>query len=335
MNCFLTGSNGFIGRRLVEELSAGGNKVKCLVRSPDKFRALSSLPGVTPVVGDLDAVDALDEALPGCDTVFHLAAYAKPWSKDRSLPYRINVAGTENVLKAALKAGVRRFVFTSSAAVIGPSPGTDPIDESFPRTVPWFNEYEETKAAAGELVRSYNRDGMECVIVNPTRVYGPGPINESNSVTKMISLYARGRWRIIPGDGKSVGNYVMVDDVVRGHILASQKGRPGEQYILGGENLTFDRFFETLATLTGRRLWLVRVPVSLMSAVAGVMEWQASFTGIPPLITPPWIKKYLCHWSLSSGKAEAELGYHPVSFADGARTTLEWLGESITSCFKG
>ena len=127
----------------------------------------------------------------------------------------------------------------------------------------------------------------------------------------------------------------MVDDVVRGHILASQKGRPGEQYILGGENLTFDRFFETLATLTGRRLWLVRVPVSLMSAVAGVMEWQASFTGIPPLITPPWIKKYLCHWSLSSGKAEAELGYHPVSFADGARTTLEWLGESITSCFKG
>ncbi|HNX82901.1 MAG: SDR family oxidoreductase [Bacteroidales bacterium] len=325
MNCLLTGSNGFIGRRLVEELSAGGNKVKCLVRSPEKFRELSSLPGVTPIVGDLDAVDVLEEASACCDTVFHLAAYAKPWSKDRSLPYRINVAGTENVLRAARKAGVRRFVFTSSAAVIGPSPGTEPIDESFLRTVPWFNEYEETKAAAEELVRSYNRDGMECVIVNPTRVYGPGPINESNSVTKMISLYARGRWRIIPGDGKCVGNYVMVDDVVRGHILAAQKGRPGEQYILGGENLTFDTFFDTLATLTGRRLWLVKMPVSLMSAAAGVMEWQASFTGIPPLITPSWIKKYLNHWSLSSRKATEDMGYQPRPFAEGAKITMEWL----------
>ncbi len=328
MNCLLTGSNGFIGRRLVEELSAGGNNVKCLVRSHEKFRDLSSLPGVSPVVGDLDAMHVLEEASAGCDTVFHLAAYAKPWSKDRSLPYRVNVTGTENVLRAALAAGVRRFVFTSSAAVVGPSPGTDPIDESFPRKVPWFNEYEETKAAAEELVRSYNRGGMECVTVNPTRVYGRGPINESNSVTKMISLYAKGRWRIIPGDGKCIGNYVLVDDVVRGHILAAEKGRPGERYLLGGENLTFDQFFDTLATLTGRRMWLIRMPVSLMSAAAGVMELQASFTGIPPLITPPWIKKYLNHWSLNCSKAETDLGYHPVTFAEGARLTLEWLRET-------
>ncbi len=325
MNCLLTGANGFIGIRLAEELSSGGHTVRCLVRSPDKFRPLSGLNGVTPVIGDLGSVHILEAAARGCDTVFHLAAFAKPWSKDKSLPFRINVTGTENVLKAAHKAGVKRFVFTSSAAVIGPSPGIDPIDEEYPRSVPFFNEYEETKAAAEELVKSYSRDGMECVIVNPTRVYGPGPVNESNSVTRMISLYSRGRWRIIPGDGTCVGNYVLVDDVVRGHIQAALKGRAGHRYILGGDNITFDQFFETLADLTGKRRWLIRFPVSLMTVVARVMEWQAGITGIAPLITAPWVKKYLNHWSLSSRKAREDLGINPVSFAEGAKITLDWL----------
>ena len=328
MNCLLTGANGFIGIRLAEELSSGGHTVRCLVRSPDKFRPLSGLNGVTPVIGDLGSVHILEAAARGCDTVFHLAAFAKPWSKDKSLPFRINVTGTENVLKAAHKAGVKRFVFTSSAAVIGPSPGIDPIDEEYPRSVPFFNEYEETKAAAEELVRSYSRDGMECVIVNPTRVYGPGPVNESNSVTRMISMYSRGRWRIIPGDGTCVGNYVLVDDVVRGHIQAALMGKAGHRYILGGDNITFDQFFETLADLTGKRRWLIRFPVSLMTVVARVMEWQAGITGIAPLITAPWVKKYLNHWSLSSRKAREDLGINPVSFAEGAKITLDWLRES-------
>ena len=328
MNCFLTGSNGFIGTRLVEELSSGGHSVRCLVRSPDKFSNLSGLAGVTPVIGDLDSVHILEAASKGCDTVFHLAAFAKPWSKDKSLPYRVNLTGTENLLKAAGRAGVKRFVFTSSAAVIGPSPGVEPIDESFTRTVPFFNEYEETKAAGEELVRQHSRDGMECIIVNPPRVYGSGPVNESNSVTKMIQLYASGRWRIIPGDGKCIGNYVLVDDVVKGHILAARKGKPGHRYILGGENLTFDRFFETLAELTGKRRRMVRLPVSLMTAGAGLMEWQAGLTGIPPLITASWVKKYLNHWSLSSRKAIDELGYAPVSFEEGAAMTLKWLKET-------
>lgn len=325
MNCLLTGANGFIGIRLAEELSSGGHTVRCLVRSPDKFRPLSGLIGVTPVIGDLSSVHILEAAARGCDTVFHLAAFAKPWSKDKSLPFRINVTGTENVLKAAHKAGVKRFVFTSSAAVIGPSPGIDPIDEEYFRSVPFFNEYEETKAGAEELVKSYSRDGMECVIVNPTRVYGPGPVNESNSVTRMISMYARGKWRIIPGDGTCVGNYVLVDDVVRGHIQAALKGKAGHRYILGGDNITFNQFFETLADLTGKRRWLIRFPVSLMTVVARVMEWQAGITGIAPLITAPWVKKYLNHWSLSSRKAREDLGVNPVSFAEGAKITLDWL----------
>ena len=325
MNCFLTGANGFIGQRLAERLSSEGHRVRCLVRSPEKFTALSRLPGVTSHIGDLDDTNALAGGVKGCDTVFHMAAYARPWSRDKSLAHTINVKGTENMLKACFPAGVKRFVFTSSAAVIGPSPGVDPIDEDFARAVPWFNEYEETKAEAEDLVRSYNRDGMECVIVNPTRVYGPGAMSESNSVTKMIKLYYLGKWHIIPGDGRCIGNYVLVDDVVSGHILAALRGRPGERYALGGENLTFDQFFETLTELTGKRPWLIHLPVRIMIAVAKVMEWQASVTGIPPLITAPWVKKYLNHWSLSSQKAITELGYNITPFREGAKMTLEWL----------
>ena len=327
MNCFLTGANGFIGLKLAERLTAEGHRISCLVRSPEKFSSLSHLAGATYVAGDLDDISALEKGVTGCDTVFHLAAYAKPWSKDKSLPYRVNVTGTGNLLKASLMAGVKRFVFVSSAAVIGPSPGVEPIGEDFPRTVPWFNEYEETKAEAEELVRSYNREGHEAVIVNPPRVYGPGPVNESNSMTKMMRLYSRGRWRILPGDGSCVGCYVLVDDVVSGIILASRHGRPGERYALGGENLTFNQFFRTLAELTGKRRLLIPFPVWLMSAIASVMEWQAPLTGWPPLLTAAWVRKYLNHWSLSSGKAETELGYRITPFREGAALTLKWLEE--------
>lgn len=325
MHCFLTGANGFIGLRLAERLSAEGHSVRCLVRSPEKYIPLSHLAGLTAVTGDLDDIAVLEVGVNGCDTVFHLAAYAKPWSKDKNLSHRVNVIGTENLLKASLKGGVKRFVFTSSAAVIGPSPDETPIDENFARIVPFFNEYEETKAAAEKLVTDYCRDGMETVIVNPPRVYGPGPVNESNSLTKMIKLYSQGRWRIIPGDGDCVGSYVLVDDVVSGHLLAALRGRPGQRYALGGENLTFRQFFEILAEVTGKRRWLVHLPVWLMVAVARVMEGQASITGIPPIITAPWVKKYLNHWSLSSQKAITELGYHITPFREGAKITLDWL----------
>ena len=325
MNCFLTGASGFIGQRLAERLSAEGHQVRCLVRSPEKFEALSHLSGVTPHIGDLDYIAALTKGVRGCDTVFHLAAFAKPWSKDKSIPFRVNVTGTENLLKVSLGAGVKRFVFTSSAAVIGPSPGVDPIDESFPRSVPFFNEYEETKAAAEQLVMAYCRNGMETVIVNPPRVYGPGPVNESNALTRMIKLYALGKWHILPGDGTCVGSYVLVDDVVRGHILAAIHGRPGNRYALGGENLTFRQFFDTLAAVTGSRHWLLPLPVGMMVAVAKVMEWQSSVTGIPPLITSQWVKKYLNHWSLSSQKAMTDLGYSITPLREGVKITLEWL----------
>jgi farnesol dehydrogenase len=325
MKCFITGANGFIGFRLTERLSSEGHTIKCLVRSFKKSQALSALPGVTTVIGSLDDITALEEGVSGCDTVFHMAAYAKPWSKDKMLPYRVNIQGTENILKVSRRAGVQRFIFTSSAAVIGPSPGKEPIDENHVRTVPFFNDYEETKNIAEKLVREYSQAGMETVIVNPTRVFGPGLISESNAVTMMIDRYRMGKWRIKPGNGSCFGNYVFIDDVVNGHILAAVKGRSGHSYLLGGDNLTFNSFFKVLGSVTGRQRWLMPFPIWLMIAGAAAMQAQTSLTGIPPRITIPWVKKYMNHWSVSSEKAVKELGYCITPFNDGVVLTLDWL----------
>lgn len=325
MNFFITGSNGFLGYSLVKRLSAEGHQIKCLVRSPERFSELSLLPGTIPVFGDLSDKAALDNGARDTEIVFHMAAYAKPWSKDKMLPSRINVEGTKAMLDASLNAGVRRFVLTSSAAVIGPSAQGTEVDEFTVRTAPFFNDYESTKAEAEKVAFSYAGNGMDIVIVNPSRVYGPGPENESNAVTRMLRLYEKGRWRLMPGDGNKIGNYVYVDDVVSGHILAAMKGRSGERYILGGENLTFRELFERMAIVTGHRRLMIRIPLPVMTFIAGIMELQTRVTGIPPMITTPWVKKYLSHWSLSSGHAIQDIGYTITPFVEGAAMTLKWI----------
>ncbi|HZL09188.1 MAG TPA: SDR family oxidoreductase [Prolixibacteraceae bacterium] len=324
MKCFVTGANGFIGSRLVEKLAEKGYEVNCLVRSPDKFAALQR-ENTHPVYGDLNNSEALLLGSKDCDVVYHLAGYAKPWSKDANLPYQINVQGTINLLEACLKNKVKRFIFTSSAAVFGPSAENHIIDEQVIRDTPFFNDYESTKAMAEDSALEFIKRGLPVVIVNPTRVYGPGTLSASNSMTKIIKMYQNGLWRILPGNGTKIGNYVYIDDVIEGHLLAAEKGISGEHYILGGENLTFNGFFQTLAEITGKQRILIHFPIGLMLFLAKIMEFQTQLTGIPPTITPPWVKKYLNHWNLSSAKAVSQLGYKITSLTDGVRSTVSWI----------
>lgn len=324
MKCFVTGANGFIGSRLVERLSKDGHEVICLVRSPGKFNAIRG-NHTHPVYGDLDNYAALLDGTKGCDIVFHLAAYAKPGSMKENLPYRINVHGTINLLQASLRNNVKKFIFTSSAAVLGPAMDGKNIDENSIRNTPFFNDYESSKASAEKFALQFVKNGLPVVILSPSRVFGPGPINESNSVTKIINLYQKGLWHIIPGDGTKIGNYVYIDDVIEGHLLAAENGKPGERYILGGENLTYTQFFNILSILTGKSRFLINFPAWLMIMLAKMMELQARITGVTPLITPPWIRKYLNHWSLSSEKAICQLGYKITPFKEGIIKTLTWL----------
>jgi len=324
MKAFITGISGFIGSNLARQLAMDGHTVQATVRSTIP-KDLQNIKEIKFYRSDLFNKDIMVQAMHKCDTAFHLAAFAKPWSKDPDDFYRINVEGAVNVFDAAINAGVRRVVFTSSAATLSPSAGNHPVDEATPRVHPFFNAYESTKAEAEKLAREYCDKGLEVVIVNPSRVYGPGPLNPSNSVTKMIIGYHKGSWRIIPGDGKRIGNYVFIDDVVHGHLLAAMKGRPGERYVLGGENLSFDGLFKVIREVSGKRYRMFHLPLSVMKAAATLMEWQSKITGIPPAITASWVKKYLHDWSLSSEKAMNELGYTITPFASGVRKTLDWM----------
>jgi farnesol dehydrogenase len=165
---------------------------------------------------------------------------------------------------------------------------------------------------------------MNVVIVNPTRIFGPGKLSDSNGVTRLIIDYIAGRWHIIPGNGRSIGNYVYIDDVVDGHLLAMEKGRAGEQYLLGGSNLSFNDFFSILKEETGHRFFLIRVPLFIGISIAAIMLLFAKLTGRMPLITPGLLKRYSHHWGVSHEKASKELGYDPVDFRVGLQKTLGW-----------
>ena len=327
MKYFITGITGFIGSNLARYLLDEGHSINAIVRNLQDTKEFN-YPNLQLFKGDLHDKRALRNGMEGCNKVFHLAAFAKPWSKNPDTFYKINVEGSVNIFESAKESGVEKVVFTSSAATMSPSNSMTPSTELTPREVPFFNEYESTKSEAEALAIDFSDNGLQVVIVNPSRVYGPGPINASNSITKMIRGYCNGHWRIIPGDGKKIGNYVFIDDVVNGHILAAEKGRAGEKYLLGGENLCFDDFFCTLEKVSGVHRKMVHLPLFVMYASAKLMEWQNPITGIPPAINAPWVKKYLHDWCLSSAKAERELGYRITSFNEGVRKTINWLSET-------
>ncbi len=323
MKIFITGATGFIGSKLALQLANQGHKVHAIYRSQVKTEVIKH-PNILTYKGDLYDAQSIETAMDGCKFVFHVAAYAKTWAKQRDTFYQYNVVGTQNVLDCAVKLGVQKVVVTSTAGVFSPS-NQSPVAEDTPRTIPFFNDYESSKAQAEEMIKGYVKKGLYVVIVNPPRVYGPGILSDSNAVTKMIMLYAKGKFRILPGDGKSIGNYVFVDDVVNGHILAMEKGRNGERYILGGENHSYSDFFQVESQIIGKKYFQFKLPISVMLFISGAMTLAARWFGITPLITPNWVRKYLYNWELTSQKAIDELGYTITPLSEGISKTIEWM----------
>lgn len=324
MAIFITGATGYIGNNLAKRLANEGNTIHALCRDAAKQHLLQH-PNIKVFNGDILNQASVEAAMAGCTQAYHLAAFARVWAKDASTYYRMNVEGTKVVLDAAKKLGVQKLVFTSTAGVLGPS-GTRPVKENDARIGDVMNEYEDSKTQAENLCRRYVSEyGMNIVIVNPPRIYGPGIETESNAVTKLAKLYMQGKWKIMPGNGTKTGSYVYIDDVVNGHILAMQNGRTGQRYILSGVNASYKQFFDALASVTGKRLHLFKLPVWAMLLAGWFMMLKTLFTGKPPLLTPKWIRKYLYDWSLSCEKAQQELGYTFIPLKEGLQKTVEWL----------
>lgn len=321
----ITGATGYVGERLALHLAQAGHHIHALVRSPQKAAALLQHPHIKTFKGDLQDQASILAAMQGCEEVYHLAAYAKVWDKNPRAFYEMNVEATRHVLEAALFLGLRRVVCTSTAGVLGPSIGGKLVTEESRPQEALSTEYERTKAEAEEVAWEYAKKGLEVVVVNPTRVYGPGQFSESNAVTKLIKRYQEGKWKVLPGDGKRIGNYVYIEDVLQGHIAAMEKGKSGERYILGGSNASYQEFFDTIGLCIGRKYKLVPLPLWLMMGFAKIQLFLAEKFGRQPLITPPFIRKYLHDWSLSSEKAIKQLGYQITPLQEGIQKSLDWL----------
>ena len=323
MKVFVTGATGYIGTELIRELLKMGHEIVGMFRDERKIR-IPDHPNLSWVHADLFDMGQLKQCMKGCDALYHLAAYARAWSAETEVFYNINVQGTKNLLTAAEAVGIKIFIFTSTAGVLGPS-GNHLGNESQTKTDRYFTEYERTKAIAEKLVMEYEKPGMHTLVLLPSRLYGPGLLNESNTVTRLIKQYMDGTWRFLPGTGKRIGNYVYVRDVIQGHIQALQFKGSGERFILGGTNINYRDFFNTVGKLSGKKRWLIPVPSFLILVFSYVLLWTAKMMKYNPPITPGWARKYLHDWKLCSQKAVDLLGYTITPLENGLAETIDWL----------
>lgn len=325
MKVFVTGGSGYIGSALIRALLDRGDEVQALVRSRARGAFLETW-GARLVEGDLRNEASLDLLCEGAAAGFHLAGYVKASGSPADYD-EANVEGSRRVFDAAARAGTRRVVFTSSAGVLGPTPDGLPVTEDSIRGVDFLNDYERTKAQAEALIPAYLERGLPIVSVNPTRVFGCPEGPDLPPYTGMIDRYLRGRFLLIPGDGKSWGNYAYLDDVVRGHLAALDRGVPGRRYLLGGADVTYRDFFRILGEAAGVVRRLPAVPAAFLYAAAGVAGAAARLTGSRPLITPAWVKRFLYDWKVSSARAEQDLGYRMTPLTDALRETARRLRE--------
>ncbi len=322
MRYFLTGGSGYVGFSLLKKLSESGHEIVALVRNPQNSEFMQ-LPGVTLVKGDVTDPEIVKSAMAGCDGVFHLAAHAKVWDKDPGNFDRINVQGTVHVLQAALENHIPKVVHCSSAGVHGPSVD-GMITEKSSRKTEYYNPYDRTKAEAFDVAIQFAQKGLNVTIVSPTRIYGPIFHRKADAVTLLIQKFATENWRWVPGSGKQIGNYVFMDDVINGILLAMEKGRAGEEYLLGGENLSYDGFFQHMAEAGKIKRRLVHIPVFLLKIATYIQKLKPLF-GAEPVMTPDWTAKIKLDWIIDIQKAKSELGYTVTPTAEAMRNTIEFF----------
>ncbi len=321
MKVLVTGATGFIGRELCRSLAHKGFRVHALCRNIH-HPLLIKHPEIIPFKGDILDTGSLQHAMEDCSQLYHTAALAKMWTKNPHDFYNVNVTGTVHVMNTAANTGVTKIVYTSSCGVLGPTI-RHPMTESDPRIVGFPIHYERTKYLADKEVAKFVKGGLPVVTVMPSRVYGEGPITDSNTVGKMVSRYIKGKWRFIPGDGRQVANYAYLDDVVNGHMAAMEKGEAGQRYILGGEDISFNQFFDVVKKISGKKYRLFKVPISLIKAFSR-FEWaKMKLTGLPPFFLPEFADRLHMNQKYSSQKAIEQLGYCITPFEEGMRRTIK------------
>jgi nucleoside-diphosphate-sugar epimerase len=325
MKVFVTGATGFIGGRIARELRARDDEVLCLVRNPAKAQELATL-GCELIEGDLADDAAMRTGMSGCDAVIHGAAIYEVGipKQQRSAMYEANVRGTESVLRAALEEGIPKVVYISTVGAFGNTHGKV-VDETYRHPGNGHTSYyEETKVQAHELARRLiDEEGLPCVIVQPGGVYGPG---DHSSIGSTIDQFVAGRLPLIPFPELGM-NMVHVDDVADGVLLALDKGKVGESYVLGGQITTMRGLIETLAKVSGRKAPRRSMPTPVLKALAPIGPVVGKVMGQPPNLSELISSADGVTFWAKHDKAMAELGYSPRGLEQGLRDTLATEGK--------
>jgi dihydroflavonol-4-reductase len=329
MKVLVTGATGFVGSNVAAALAARGDQVRVLRRVTSRLDVLAGVP-VEYVVGDILDPDSLVAAMQGCQVVFHVAAISQYWRSGKEIIYRVNVDGTRHVMQAALASGVERVVHTSSVAALGyPLRSTSPketyrlADESqvFPPELSWF-AYGHSKYLAELEVQKAVAQGLPAVIVNPVIVIGPRDVNFVSG--SLVRASVKGQLRLVPSGGASV---IHVDDVVAGQLAAAERGRVGERYILGGENLSHWEMATILAEVTGGPPPLLVLPYWSLAPIAGLVDILNALSRRPPLVVGGQIRLAGETFYADNSKAVRELGLPQTPFRQAAADAYAWYLE--------
>jgi dihydroflavonol-4-reductase len=322
--CLVTGATGFVGSHVARALVERGDEVRVTVRAGSPGEPLAGLEVERTTIPDITDRRGLRRALRGVERVFHVAGTTNlRLSADAAL--RVNAEGTRVVLEEALRAGVVRVVYTSSAAAIGPAPPGGALDERAKYPGRLGIPYPDSKHAAEVEALQVGGRGLDVVLVNPAHVFGPGDWGRSST-----EIVRRFLLRRIPAYVGGAINIVDVRDVAAGHLLADEKGRPGERYILGNRNYTWDRLFAELALVSGVEGPAVRMPYAAALALA---EAGARLPGRPP-VTPAEVRAAGRWWTYRNGRARRELGWSVRPHEETVEETVCWwierLGERVS-----
>ncbi|MBN1662541.1 MAG: NAD-dependent epimerase/dehydratase family protein [Deltaproteobacteria bacterium] len=323
MKKLVTGATGFIGSAIVRELIKDGEEVKVLIRQTGNTHNIDKLD-VEKSYGDIRDGGSMKRALKDCDTLYFTAAYFAHWAPDPELLYEVNVGGTKASLKAALEAGVKKVVYTSTNNAIASS-GPVPADEE--KAFDYWkagDHYSMSKYIAENEARMFVTKGLPVVMVNPTLVIGTNDIKPSPSGQMIIDVVKQK----MPGYIDGGINIIDVEDVARGHILAAKKGRIGERYLLGNENITVSNYFKLIANIAGVKPPTIKIPYHLALVLGYIFELGAFITKKPPVVTASEVRiGKMTEW-YNCSKAVNELGMPQTPIRLTIQKALDWFGEN-------
>ncbi len=322
MKAFVTGATGFLGSHVARALAEQGAALRLLVRPTSNLKNLEGLNAET-ATGDLRDPASLEKAMAGCEVVFHVAADYRLWVRDPDQMYRSNVEGTRAILEAARKNRVRCVVYTSSVATVGFTGNGQPANEDSPVSLAdMIGHYKRSKFMAEQLAMDAGRSAMQVITVNPTTPVGEQDVKPTPT-GRIVVDFLKGKF---PAYVETGLNLVDVRECARGHILAMQKGKTGERYILGGENLTLKQILDKLSQISGLPSPTVKLPY-FVAYLAGAVDETVSgrLLGREPRATVETVRMGKKKMWASSEKAERDLGWKTIPAEDALRRAVEWF----------